>query len=58
MPLTANQLRRALKTKHPYIERNIGSVVSIIRHSLQNAAAFEETCKYLKERRLELVSVK
>lgn len=55
MPLTANQLRRALKTKHPYIERNIGSVVSIIRHSLQNAAAFEETCKYLKERRLELL---
>ncbi|XP_057778864.1 protein RRP6-like 2 [Salvia miltiorrhiza] len=54
MPLTANQLRRALKAKHPYIERNLGSVVSIIRHSIQNAASFEEACKYLKERRTEL----
>lgn len=53
-PLTANQLRRALKAKHPYIERNLGSVVSVIRHSIQNAAAFEEACKYLKERRVEL----
>ncbi|KAH6826496.1 Polynucleotidyl transferase [Perilla frutescens var. hirtella] len=53
-PLTANQLRRALKAKHPYIERNLSSVVSVIRHSIQNAAAFEEACKYLKERRVEL----
>ncbi|KAK4382125.1 protein RRP6-like 2 [Sesamum angolense] len=41
MPLTTNQLRRVLKSKHPYIDRNLGSVVSIIRHSIQNAAAFE-----------------
>lgn len=58
MPLTVNQLRRALKAKHPYIERNHGAVVSIIRHSIQNAASFEEACKYLKERRTELVSLK
>ncbi|KAG6437430.1 hypothetical protein SASPL_102347 [Salvia splendens] len=53
MPLTPNQMRRALKTKHPYIERNLSSVVSIIRISIQNAASFEEACKYLKERRME-----
>ncbi|KAI3443386.1 hypothetical protein Pfo_000051 [Paulownia fortunei] len=56
MPLTTSQLRRVLKSKHPYIERNLGSVVSIIRHSIQNAAAFEEASKYLKERRMELAN--
>ncbi|KAL6507822.1 hypothetical protein OROGR_024017 [Orobanche gracilis] len=55
MPLSTNQLRRVLKSKHQYIERNLDSVVSIIRHSVQNAAAFEEAAKLLKERRLELV---
>ncbi|KAL0337183.1 UNVERIFIED_CONTAM: protein RRP6-like 2 [Sesamum calycinum] len=55
MPLTTNQLRRALKSKHPYIDRNLGSVVSIIRHSIQNAAAFEGAAKHLKERRLEML---
>ncbi|KAL0410255.1 UNVERIFIED_CONTAM: protein RRP6-like 2 [Sesamum latifolium] len=56
MPLTTNQLRRVLKSKHPYIDRNLGSVVSIIRHSIQNAAAFEEAAKHLKERRLEVAN--
>ncbi|KAL3825637.1 hypothetical protein ACJIZ3_021666 [Penstemon smallii] len=55
MPLTTSKLRRAFKSKHPYIERNLGSVVSIIRHSIQNAAAFEETAEYLK-RRLEMAN--
>ncbi|GER26963.1 3'-5' exonuclease domain-containing family protein [Striga asiatica] len=55
-PLTVNHLRKVLKSKHPYIERNLGSVVSIIRHSIQNAAAFEEAAKLLKERRLELAN--
>ncbi|CAA2990270.1 RRP6-like 2 [Olea europaea subsp. europaea] len=35
------------------VVRNLGSVVSIIRHSIQNAHAFEEAAKYLQERRLE-----
>lgn len=56
MPLTTNNLRRLLKTKLAYIERNLGSVVSIIRHSLQNAAAFEESAEYLKQRHLEMVN--
>ncbi|KAK4414837.1 protein RRP6-like 2 [Sesamum alatum] len=56
MPLTTSQLRRVLKSKHPYIDRNLGSVVSIIRHSIQNASAFEEAAKHLKERRLEMAN--
>ncbi|GAV88737.1 LOW QUALITY PROTEIN: HRDC domain-containing protein/DNA_pol_A_exo1 domain-containing protein, partial [Cephalotus follicularis] len=55
MPVTANKLRRVLKTKHPYVERNLGSVVSIIRHSMQNAAAFEAVAQQLKEERLGMV---
>ncbi|CAA0821447.1 Polynucleotidyl transferase- ribonuclease H fold protein with HRDC domain [Striga hermonthica] len=55
-PLTIHHLRKVLKSKLPYIERNLGSVVSIIRHSIQNAAAFEEAAKLLKERRLELAN--
>ncbi|GER41804.1 3'-5' exonuclease domain-containing family protein [Striga asiatica] len=55
-PLTTNHLRRVLKSKHPYIERNLGSVVSIIRHSIQNASAFEEAAELLNERRLELAN--
>ncbi|GFP91797.1 exosome component 10 [Phtheirospermum japonicum] len=54
MPLTPSQLRRVLKSKLPYVERNLGSVVSMIRHSIQNAAAFEEAAKLLKEKRLEM----
>ncbi|XP_051131750.1 protein RRP6-like 2 isoform X2 [Andrographis paniculata] len=56
MPLTANQLRRALKSKLPYVERNLGSVISIIRHAIQNAAAFEEAAKQLKEKRSEMAN--
>ncbi|KAL0342142.1 UNVERIFIED_CONTAM: protein RRP6-like 2, partial [Sesamum calycinum] len=40
----------------PIYDRNLGSVVSIIRHSIQNAAAFEGAAKHLKERRLEMAN--
>lgn len=55
MPVTTNKLHHVLKTKHPYIERNLGSVVSIIRHSVQNAAAFEAVVEHLKKVRKEAV---
>ncbi|XP_061371672.1 protein RRP6-like 2 [Gastrolobium bilobum] len=48
MPLTTNKLRRLVKSKHPYVEHNLDTVVSIIRHSIQNAAAFEEAAQQLK----------
>lgn len=56
MPVTTSKLRHVLKSKHPYIERNLGSVVSIIRHSIQNAAAFEAVVEHLKKVRMEAES--
>ncbi|KAM0048469.1 putative ribonuclease H-like superfamily [Helianthus debilis subsp. tardiflorus] len=41
MPVTTGKLRHLLKSRHPYIERNLGSTVGIIKHSMQNGAAFE-----------------
>ncbi|KAL2646696.1 hypothetical protein AAZV13_05G072200 [Glycine max] len=49
MPLTTSKLRRLVKSKHPYVEHNLDTVVSIIRHSIQNSAAFEEAAQQLKE---------
>ncbi|XP_047161120.1 protein RRP6-like 2 isoform X1 [Vigna umbellata] len=49
IPLTTSKLRRLVKSKHPYVEHNLDTVVSIIRHSIQNAAAFEEASQLLKE---------
>ncbi|XP_021888710.1 protein RRP6-like 2 isoform X2 [Carica papaya] len=56
MPTTAGKLHRLIKPKHPYIERNLASVVSIIKNSLQNAAAFEAVAQQLKEEREETAS--
>ncbi|KAK5772880.1 hypothetical protein PVK06_049180 [Gossypium arboreum] len=48
MPVTASKLRRLLKSKHPYVERNIGTVVSIIRQSMQNSVVFEAAALQLR----------
>lgn len=56
MPLTTNKLRRVVKSKNQYIDRNLGSVVNIIRHSVQNAAAYESIAQQLKEERQKAVS--
>lgn len=58
MPVTSSKLRHVMKSKHPYIERNLGSVVSIIRHSMQNAAAFEPVAKRLKEEYIEIMAAR
>ena len=49
MPTTTSKLRRLVKSKHPYIEHNLASVVSIITNSMLNASAFEAVEQYLKE---------
>ncbi len=54
-PDSTSKLRRLVKSKHPYIERNLASVVSVIRHSLQNAADFEAVAEHLKLGHTELV---
>ncbi|KDP39663.1 hypothetical protein JCGZ_02683 [Jatropha curcas] len=57
MPVTPQKLRRALKSKHPYLERNLGSVVNIIRHAMQNSAEFEAAAQRLKEGRIETENI-
>ncbi|XP_010515278.1 PREDICTED: protein RRP6-like 1 isoform X2 [Camelina sativa] len=49
MPINVGQLRRLLKSKHPYIERNFDAVISVIRRAMQNAAAFEPVVQSLKD---------
>ncbi|CAN6990039.1 hypothetical protein IGI04_002415 [Brassica rapa subsp. trilocularis] len=48
MPINVGKLRRLLKLKLPYIERNVDAVISVIRRSMQNAAAFEPVVQSLK----------
>ncbi|CAH2079523.1 unnamed protein product [Thlaspi arvense] len=56
MPVSVTKLRRILNSKHPYIERNVDSVVSIIRQSMQNCAAFESAALSLKDASLGTVT--
>ncbi|XP_071727871.1 protein RRP6-like 1 [Rutidosis leptorrhynchoides] len=58
IPLTPAKLCDVLKSRHPYIERNLGSVVSIIRHSMQNASAFDPVALKLKEKHIELMAAR
>ncbi|XP_076896199.1 protein RRP6-like 2 [Bidens hawaiensis] len=58
MPVTPGKLRHVLKSRLSYIERNLGAVVSIIRHSMQNAVAFEPVAKKLKEEHIEMMAAR
>ncbi|XP_023643593.1 protein RRP6-like 1 isoform X1 [Capsella rubella] len=49
MPFYVGQLRRLLKSKHPYIERNFDAVISLIRQSMLKAAAFEPVVQSLRD---------
>ncbi|RDX74405.1 Protein RRP6-like 2, partial [Mucuna pruriens] len=50
MPVIISNLRRIVgKSKLPYVERNLDVIVNIVRHSMQNPAAFEEAALRLKE---------
>ncbi|GAB2263701.1 hypothetical protein Droror1_Dr00025835 [Drosera rotundifolia] len=51
MPVTTSKLRQLVWSKLPYVERNLGSVVNIIRHSIQNASEFEAIAKKMNESR-------
>ncbi|RWR82153.1 protein RRP6-like protein 2 [Cinnamomum micranthum f. kanehirae] len=50
-PVTSGKLRQLVKAKHPFVERNLGPVMNIIRSSIQNAAAFECASEQLKKGR-------
>lgn len=58
MPVTPGKLRQVMKSRHTYIERNLGPVVSVIRHSMQNADAFEEAAKKLKEDHIKMMAAR
>ncbi|XP_043725821.1 protein RRP6-like 2 [Telopea speciosissima] len=58
MPLNAGKLRRLVRSKHPYVERNLGSVLNIIKSSIQDASAFESAAEQLKKGHLEIASDK
>ncbi|XP_047170877.1 protein RRP6-like 2 [Vigna umbellata] len=50
MPVIISNLRRIVgRSKLPYVERSLDVIVNIVRHSMQNAAAFEEAALRLKE---------
>lgn len=52
MPESAGKLRKMVKSKHQYVECNLGSVFSIISSSKQNSAAFQSVVQLLKEGRV------
>ncbi|KAK8591386.1 hypothetical protein V6N13_031432 [Hibiscus sabdariffa] len=56
MPVTASKLRRLLNSKYPYVERDICLVVDTIKHSMQNAAAFEAAAQQVRMGRVQNVS--
>ncbi|KAL1199247.1 Protein RRP6-like 1 [Cardamine amara subsp. amara] len=58
MPINVGKLRRLLKSKHPYIERNFDAVVSVIRKSMLKASTFEPVVQSLQEQRLRTISEK
>ncbi|KAJ4971772.1 hypothetical protein NE237_004871 [Protea cynaroides] len=58
MPVIAGKLQRLVRSKHPYVERNIGTVLNIIKSSIQNVAAFESALEQLKKGLLERASDK
>ncbi|PIA59839.1 hypothetical protein AQUCO_00400604v1 [Aquilegia coerulea] len=58
MPLTAGKLRRLVSSKHSYVERNLGSVVNIIKRSIENASAYESVAEQLQNARTEMALAK
>uniref|UniRef100_A0A6V7QYL2 HRDC domain-containing protein n=1 Tax=Ananas comosus var. bracteatus TaxID=296719 RepID=A0A6V7QYL2_ANACO len=53
MPLSSGKLLRLVRSKHPFVERYLSSVIGIIRSSIVNSAAFESIAEQLKKGRLE-----
>ncbi|KAJ0627569.1 putative HRDC domain, 3'-5' exonuclease domain, HRDC-like superfamily, ribonuclease H superfamily [Helianthus annuus] len=49
MPVTTRKLQHLLKSRDPYNERNLGSIVGIIKHSMQNGASFKAAAKKIVE---------
>ncbi|KAM7278354.1 hypothetical protein ACFE04_005488 [Oxalis oulophora] len=48
-PFTINKLRGILKSKNPYMDRHLSTILDIIRSAVLNAAEFEPVVQQLKE---------
>lgn len=48
MPLSSGKLRRLVRSKYPYVERHLNSVIGIIRSSIENSSSFESIAEQLK----------
>ncbi|XP_047308449.1 protein RRP6-like 2 [Impatiens glandulifera] len=51
-PFTPFNLMRVITFKHPFVEKNISVVISIIRRAYQNYSSFEAAALQLREKRL------
>ncbi|CAA7018386.1 unnamed protein product [Microthlaspi erraticum] len=49
MPFNVGSLRRSLKSKLPYVDRNLDAFLTVIRRSMRSAAAFEPVVQSLIE---------
>lgn len=58
MPTTIGDLCRILKYRNLHIQQNLCSILSIIQNSMQNAAAFDEIAKKLKQERIVMEASK
>jgi len=57
MPVIISNLRRIVgRSKLPYVERSLDVIVNVVRHSMQNYVAFEESALRLKEEHAASVS--
>ncbi|KAG0489169.1 hypothetical protein HPP92_007980 [Vanilla planifolia] len=53
MPQSSGILRRLVKSKHQYVERNLGVVLRIIKDAIANSSAFESIAEELRKGRVE-----
>lgn len=57
MPQTSGSLRRLVKSKHQYVERNLNTVLKIIKNAIANSSAFEDIAVELRKKHLESLAM-
>lgn len=55
MPVTSGKLKRIVKSRNPFLERNLKDVINIIRDAIAASGAFESIVEQLKKGKLEEV---
>ncbi|KAH0467824.1 hypothetical protein IEQ34_002857 [Dendrobium chrysotoxum] len=57
MPQSSGNLRRLVKSKHPYVERHLNAVSSIIKNAIANSSAFESIAEEIRKERIEALAM-